>query len=162
VETLRDENAQLSVSIDPALNSSNYHKSLRVSADQTSYLAQFSSAGNHLLFVNLMTNLLRNDHRVRFVTKGGSMYPTIRDGEAITVKPTSPAQIRHRDIVHYERAGYHSPQVLDKVIFFERQGRKIGLDNLRNRLMQSMVSSLIRCGNHVSKTGILRFLKRTE
>ena len=142
------------------------------------------------------------------------MYPTIRDGEAIIVKPTSPAQIRTRDIVLYERTAKiiahrviciiktgQSPvfdrgpllrsfafssqrhrkipdrlilrgdafdmcdkpvsidQVLGKVVFLERQGRKIRLDSLGNRLM---IASLIRCRNHVSKTGILRFLKRTD
>ena len=145
------------------------------------------------------------------------MRPTIRDGEAIVVKPTSAAQIRHHDIVLYERAANiiahrviriiendQSPvvdhcslltsfgfsflrhrkiphwlilrddafdmcdepvsieQVLGKVVILERRGRKIRIDSMGNRLVRSMVASLMRRRNHVSRICIARFLKRSD
>jgi signal peptidase I len=52
-------------------------------------------------FVEVATDLLRRGHSVRFRAKGGSMHPTIREGEAITVAPVEPAAIRCGDVMLY-------------------------------------------------------------
>ena len=56
---------------------------------------------SHHLFVKLSTELLSRGYCVRLRVKGKSMYPTIRDGERITVKPVSPPEVRRGDIVLY-------------------------------------------------------------
>jgi signal peptidase I len=63
------------------------------------YLDQTDAA-----FVDVVTDLLRRGHRVRFRAKGGSMHPTIREGEAITVAPVELATIRRGDVVLYRSA----------------------------------------------------------
>ncbi len=56
------------------------------------------------LFLDLSAALLRCGHSVRFHAEGQSMQPTIRAGEAITVAPVMPAQIKRGDIVLYRSA----------------------------------------------------------
>jgi signal peptidase I len=52
-------------------------------------------------FVDVVTDLLRRGHGVRFRAKGGSMYPAICDGEAVTVMPAAPGAIRRGDVILY-------------------------------------------------------------
>jgi signal peptidase I len=52
-------------------------------------------------FVDVVCDLLRRGHSVRFRAKGASMHPTIQEGEAITVAPARPAEIRRGDVVLY-------------------------------------------------------------
>lgn len=52
----------------------------------------------------LGTELLRSGYGVRFRATGQSMNPTIRDGEAITVEPISPEDMRRGDIILYRTA----------------------------------------------------------
>ncbi len=56
------------------------------------------------LLADLSTELLRQGHSVRFRASGGSMHPTIRPGEHITVTPVAPSDLGLADIVLY-RAG---------------------------------------------------------
>ena len=52
-------------------------------------------------FVEVVSDLLRRGHSVRFRARGGSMHPTIREGEAITVAPARPARMRRGDVILY-------------------------------------------------------------
>jgi len=52
-------------------------------------------------FVEVVSDLLRRGHSVRFRARGGSMHPTIREGEAITVAPARPAGMRRGDVILY-------------------------------------------------------------
>jgi signal peptidase I len=56
---------------------------------------------NDAAFVSVVSDLLSRGHSVRFRAKGGSMHPTIREGEAITVAPARPAGIRRGDVILY-------------------------------------------------------------
>jgi signal peptidase I len=53
----------------------------------------------HGAFVDLVCDLLARGCGVRFRAKGGSMFPTFREGEAITVAPVKPGGVRLGDIV---------------------------------------------------------------
>lgn len=55
------------------------------------------------LFTDLCEELLRQGKRVRFHAPGLSMYPTIRENEAITVEPIEPSAIKVGDIVLYRQ-----------------------------------------------------------
>ena len=57
-------------------------------------------ANQHLL-LDLTTQLLRDGQSVRFRAPGRSMYPTIREGEAITVEPILPSEVKVGDIILY-------------------------------------------------------------
>ena len=59
---------------------------------------------NDAAFIEVVTDLLRRGHSVRFRAKGSSMHPTIREGEAITVAPARPAAIRRGDVILYRSA----------------------------------------------------------
>jgi signal peptidase I len=54
------------------------------------------------LFADLTADLLRLGHRVRFRATGESMHPTIRQGDAITVQPVVPSDVRFADIILYQ------------------------------------------------------------
>jgi signal peptidase I len=54
------------------------------------------------LFKDLSTDLLRQGKSVRFHAPGRSMYPSIREGEAITVEPVSPSAVQTGDILLYQ------------------------------------------------------------
>jgi signal peptidase I len=56
------------------------------------------------LFLDLAAELLSRGHGVRFRAGGDSMHPAIRDGEAVTVEPVSPAALRRGDVVLYQSA----------------------------------------------------------
>ena len=56
---------------------------------------------NQHLMLNLTTQLLRDGQSVRFHAPGRSMYPTIREGEAITVEPILPSEVKVGDIILY-------------------------------------------------------------
>jgi signal peptidase I len=56
---------------------------------------------NDAAFVDVVSDLLRRGHSVRFRANGGSMHPTIREGEAITVAPARPAGIKRGDVILY-------------------------------------------------------------
>ena len=56
---------------------------------------------NDAAFIDVVTDLLRRGHNVRFRARGGSMHPTIREGEAITVAPARPAGINRGDVILY-------------------------------------------------------------
>ena len=51
--------------------------------------------------VSLMTDLLSHGHGVRFEAPGRSMYPTIKEGETITVQPVEPCNVKPGDILLY-------------------------------------------------------------
>jgi Peptidase S24-like len=55
------------------------------------------------VFLDISTELLRRGVSVRFRPKGFSMYPTIRDGEAVTVEPLKAHEARCGDILLYRR-----------------------------------------------------------
>lgn len=62
---------------------------------------QASSFSSQRLFIEVSTELLRQGQRVRFKAPGQSMHPTIREGEAITVKPAAASAVRKGDIILY-------------------------------------------------------------
>jgi hypothetical protein len=49
----------------------------------------------------LITDLLSHGYGVRFRAPGRSMYPTIREGETITVHPVEPCNVKPGDILLY-------------------------------------------------------------
>lgn len=57
------------------------------------------------MFQRLSTDLLQSGYSVRFRPGGFSMYPTIRDGEAVTVEPISAHEVRRGDILLYQTMG---------------------------------------------------------
>ncbi len=63
-------------------------------------MTQSSSLSAHY-FVDLSADLLRLGHSVRFRANGGSMFPTIKEGDVITVEPIAPSQVRVLDIIFY-------------------------------------------------------------
>lgn len=56
-----------------------------------------------LRFIQLLEELLREGHPVRFSAPGWSMYPTIRHSEIITVAPLGGSPVRAGDVVLYRR-----------------------------------------------------------
>jgi signal peptidase len=53
-------------------------------------------------FSSLCADLLRDGTAVRFTATGSSMWPTIRDGDVITVVPARASELAVGDVVLYE------------------------------------------------------------
>lgn len=72
-----------------------------------------SFPGCFCLFTDVTTGLLRQGYGVRFYAKGWSMYPTIKDGEMITVEPVVPSQVKQGDILlHHNGRGVIAHRVV--------------------------------------------------
>ena len=54
------------------------------------------------LFSEMLEETLNRGHSIRFRAPGDSMYPTICDGDLITVEPIKPATVIVGDIILYE------------------------------------------------------------
>ncbi len=90
-----------------------------------------SFPGLSCLFTDVATGLLRQGHGVRFYAKGWSMYPTIKDGEMITVEPVVPSQVKRGDILlHHNGRGVIAHRVV-------RIGRKRALFNTQNSVLST-------------------------
>ncbi|MGD9322053.1 MAG: S24 family peptidase, partial [Desulfobacteraceae bacterium] len=71
-----------------------------VSDAQSSCLPKdISSLNSNHLLLDLSTELLGRGKRVRFRAPGRSMYPTIRENEAITVEPVALQDVKVGDII---------------------------------------------------------------
>lgn len=55
-------------------------------------------------FVELATDILSKGDTLRFRAHGGSMYPFIKDGDIIEVKPIGTSAIRLGDVIFYRSA----------------------------------------------------------
>ena len=53
------------------------------------------------MFPELITELLRDGHKVSFCAPGHSMYPTIMANETIMVEPIEPGTVQMGDIILY-------------------------------------------------------------
>ncbi|MDA2923324.1 hypothetical protein MYX65_01495 [Acidobacteria bacterium AH-259-L09] len=53
------------------------------------------------LLLDLTAELLSRGTSVRFRPSGRSMYPSIREGEVITVEPVEPSDVKRGDIILY-------------------------------------------------------------
>ena len=80
------------------------------------------------IFASVIEDALTSGEMVRFRADGGSMYPTIRDGDAITVAPVSAGDVILGDILlcrHETRVLAHRVVGMtrrDGGIFFELRG----------------------------------------
>ena len=68
---------------------------------QSSVLSPQSSDANPLNLEQVCTELLREGHQIKFKAPGDSMYPTICDGDLITVQPIKPSNVIMGDIILY-------------------------------------------------------------
>ena len=69
---------------------------------QSSVLSPQSSEPKVFNFTQICTDLLHSGKLVRFKAPGHSMYPTILNGDEITVEPIRPKAVKVGDIVLYQ------------------------------------------------------------
>jgi signal peptidase I len=88
-----------------------------------------------LKFVKICTELLHQGHQVEFKAPGDSMYPTICDGDLITVETIKPAAVIAGDIILYE---HKSKVTVHRVMRILKRSEK----NLRSALQGPQDRSL--------------------
>jgi len=76
-------------------------KPIDLNSTQSSALRPQSSNLSPHNFEHVCTELLVDGHGVKFRSPGNSMYPTIRNGDVITVMPIETASITIGDIILY-------------------------------------------------------------
>ncbi len=69
------------------------------------------------LFLNISADLLKSGYGIEFHANGKSMYPTIRDGEMITVEPIAAPEIKPGDIILYRN---QTGVVAHRVVYLEQ------------------------------------------
>lgn len=72
---------------------------LKRSAPETEWIGLWND--NTDLFSEMIEETLNRDHSIRFRAPGNSMYPTICDGDVVTVMPIETASITIGDIILY-------------------------------------------------------------
>ncbi len=103
---------------------------MRNSKDRVSLPSSFPSP--FCLFTDVATGLLRQGYGVRFYAKGWSMYPTIKDGEMITIEPVVPSQVKRGDILlHHNGRGVIAHRVV-------RIGRRKALLSPQNSVLGTL------------------------
>jgi hypothetical protein len=73
---------------------------LKRSAPDTDRNGNWISSSN--IFPEIIAELLANGNQVQFRAPGDSMYPTICDGDVITVVPIKTTSITNNDIILYQ------------------------------------------------------------
>ena len=61
--------------------------------------------GSEAMFIELISDLLKDGFKVSFTAPGNSMSPTIRTDETVLVEPIEPSAIKKDDIVLYRSNG---------------------------------------------------------
>jgi signal peptidase I len=56
-------------------------------------------------FFGLADEILSKGKRLRFRARGGSMYPSIKNGDLVEVQPVQPSALRRGDLVLYHSGG---------------------------------------------------------
>ena len=150
--------SQISISENNACNSrKKRHKApikvvpghLRLSP-QSSVLSPEYSQPQSLNFTQVCIDLLRSGKRVRFRAPGYSMYPTILNGDEITVEPIKADAIRVGDIILYQ----------DQENLIAHRVAKIDIKKDINNDAQSSARGLPRRSHahSVTKTGSQSFI----
>jgi signal peptidase I len=119
---------------------------------------------NNSLFFDIMINLLKEGKRTCFLAYGGSMYPTIIDGDILHIEPISPEQTSKRDILLYIENGY---VVVHRLISIcQRQGRlyfltrgdnSFGITEISSNQILGRVFRLQRQGKIISPNNSLYY-----
>jgi signal peptidase I len=121
------------------------------------------------VFLDLSRELLRRGYSVRFRPKGFSMHPTIRDGEAVTVAPTTAHAIKRGDILLYQtKRGVTAHRVVEirergqsAAVFILRGDSLASCDApVRGEQILGKVISVERKGREVNLTGRRAAIRR--
>ena len=122
------------------------------------------------MFLDVSTELLKLGYSIRFRPSGRSMYPTIRDGEAVTVEPVSaPDGIRRGDILLYSaerKLTAHRVRLMektgDKVFFHLRGDASVSFDEpVEAAQVLGRVVAVERDGRAIDLTGRRARLEHT-
>jgi hypothetical protein len=96
------------------------------------------------LFPNLLSDLLANGHAVKFRAPGDSMYPTICDGDVITVVPIESDAITIGDIILYgHTSGVVAHRVMRIIERSEARSRS-ALEDSQNRSASETLRFILR------------------
>ena len=96
------------------------------------------------IFPELISDLLSDGHIIRFVAPGDSMYPTICDGDIVTVAPIKAASVSTGDIILYRhKSGLAAHRVLRIIKHCNEHSRSDPKD-LKNRPSSETLHIILR------------------
>ena len=111
---------------------------------QSSVLSPQSSKRNANNLEKLCTELLQEGHSVKFRAPGDSMYPTICDGDEVTVTPIDAASIKKGDIILYRnKSGITAHRVMRIIERSEARSRS-ALEDSQNRSSSETLRFILR------------------
>ena len=119
-------------------------------------------------FPQLISDLLTEGHHVRFSAPGDSMYPTICDGDMITVAPVQTACVAAGDIILYgHKSGVAAHRVM-RIIKPSEEHLRSAPDDLKNRSSRETLQLILRgdaavvCDDPVGADRVLGKVVRVE
>jgi hypothetical protein len=96
------------------------------------------------LFSDMIEETLDRDHSIRFRAPGDSMYPTICDGDVVTVMPIDTASITIGDIILYRhRSGVTAHRVM-RILKRSEKNSRSGLKGPQDRSSSETLDFLLR------------------
>jgi hypothetical protein len=96
------------------------------------------------LFSDMIQETLNRDHSIRFRAPGDSMYPTICDGDVVTVMPIDTASITIGDIILYRhRSGVTAHRVM-RILKRSEKNSRSGLKGPQDRSSSETLDFLLR------------------
>jgi hypothetical protein len=96
------------------------------------------------LFSEMIEETLNRDHSIRFRAPGDSMYPTICDGDVVTVMPIKTASITIGDIILYRhRSGVTAHRVI-RILKRSEKNSRSALQGPQDRSLSETLEFVFR------------------
>ena len=96
------------------------------------------------LFSEMIEETLNRDHSIRFRAPGDSMYPTICDGDVVTVMPIESASITIGDIILYRhRSGVTAHRVI-RILKRSEKNSRSALQGPQDRSLSETLEFVFR------------------
>ena len=96
------------------------------------------------IFPELIANLLTDGNKIKFRAPGDSMYPTICDGDVITVMPIETASITVKDIILYRhRSGVTAHRVM-RILKRSEKNSRSALQGPQDRSLSETLEFVFR------------------
>ena len=96
------------------------------------------------VFTNLICDLLTDGNSVKFRAPGNSMYPTICDGDEVTVTPIDAVSIHKGDIVLYRHKSFVIAHRVMRIIERSKALLRSDLEDSQNRSSSEALQYILR------------------
>ena len=120
------------------------NKPIGLNSTQSSALSPQSFNLSPYDFEQICTELLRKGHRVKFRAPGDSMYPTVCDGDVVTVMPIETASITIGDIILYRHISGVAAHRVMRILKRSKKDSRSALQGPQDRSLSETLEFVFR------------------